>query len=331
MSRLLTTDVDPEKTYKTNGSFLIDMSSYLVFGLDDLDFKVSGDITGIQHKTKADMVINLVFNFDNLLSKMPAEAKDQVKPIFDMMKNSNMKFKMNGENGDMYMSSPLFGLVDSSIDSNTWFKMNMYETYDQMGIDLRPLMDYSNQSQQSLSKMLEMAILSMNTGDVESYNNMKIAYTFIKNLIGNEAFKTSSSGSITTHSLQLDKNKIIDAVTKTSLEAGLKIDAADVAYFKEAINKISLKTDITIKEKDDKLYTYNMSGSFSFDELKMSFNMSGDAFSSKVAMDFDYPSMASMTIKADSKYTETSEAVDLTLPAGAKVLDYNTYLMMPTL
>lgn len=326
ISKLLNMDMDLQKTYETTGSFLADVTVKDQSDLGDMNFSISGDMSGIQHKTNADMVMNMVINADKMLSAMSAQEQAQMKPLLDMFKNINMKIKMDGESGDMYMNSNIFSAMDPTYGANTWFKMNIYETYDQLGIDIRPIMNFS-QSELSVSQLLQTTMLSMNTGDVESYANIKIGYAFMKNLIGNEAFKSTTSGTVTTHTLNLNKSDILAAISKTALAEGVKADSADMAEITKTLNEMSLNTNIVIKEKNGKLYNYDMNGDFSFDGVKVTLDIAGDTLSSTVKMAFEQPDMIKMSIKADSKYTETTKTVDLKLPADAKVLDYNTNFM----
>ncbi|HZK02696.1 MAG TPA: hypothetical protein VFC96_07530, partial [Anaerovoracaceae bacterium] len=226
-----------------------------------------------------------------------------------------------------YMNTPIFSLADPSIDSNTWFEMNIFETYDQMGIDIRPLMDLNTQEETSISQMMQLALLGMNQGDVNSFNNMKIGYALLKNLIGDEAFSSYRSGSITTNSLKLNKNSIYSAIEKVLLQEDLGSVQIDALQIISALKELKLNSNIVIKTKNDKLYDYTMGYDVAFDDFYMRLDMSGDTLSSKVDMEFEHPLFTKMKLKSNSKYTETSKSPDLSLPKDAKVLDYNTYFM----
>jgi len=182
ISKLLTMEMDLQKSYETTGSFQADVAiSEKAAGADNLSMSFAGDMSGITQKSSAEMTMNMVINADNALASLSAEEKAQAQPILDMLKSITMKIKMDGESGSMYMNSNIFSLMDPSFTPNTWFKMNLFETYDKMGIDLRPMMSL-NKSERSISELLQAYVMSMNSGTVDSYQEMKIGYAFMKNL-----------------------------------------------------------------------------------------------------------------------------------------------------
>lgn len=330
IAKLFTSNIDYSKNYETTGSFSLDMAAELVPETDKMEFAISGDMSGVQHKTNAEIIMNMTMNFDKMISAMTDEEKELMKPMLDMFKNVDMKMKMNGETGETYINSPMFSIMDPAIDSNTWLKMNIFDTYDEMGIDLRPMMDLSQKPEQAFSLLAQLALLSANTGDVNTYNDMKTAYAFMKNMIGDEAFKTTTSGANTTYSLKLDKNSITAAITKTALEEKLNVDLADVNEMINVLKETDLSADIVIRDKNDQLDSYSINYKLAYDQMKMNLDMSGSLMSSTIEMHIDAPSMGQMTVKAASKYVETSKTPNLSLPEGAKIIDYNDYLM-PTL
>jgi len=327
ISKLMTAELDPEKSYETTGSFQSD----IVFpGMNqmpgELSFSISGDVRGIQKKTSADMVMNLVLNADKMLEAMTPEEQATIKPILDMFKNINMDVKMDGENGDLFINSNLFRAMDPTIDEKTWFKMNIFETYDQMGIDIRPLME-SSMSVTSISELLQDSIRNISNFNVNSYENMRNAYAFAKNLVGDEKFSSVASGSIITYTLKIDEDDILAAMSKTAIAEGVQFDSVNMDEISEAINSLKINADITIRVENNKLHSYDLAGSFSFEDVTATFDIAGDTMRSTVDMQFKKPGFMDISIKADSIYAETAKTPDLTLPADARVLDYFQYFM----
>ena len=188
---------------------------------------MNGSMSGIQQKTDVDMVMNLSIDIDPLLANMTPEEKALFDQILEMYKDISMKIKMDGESGDMYMNSPMFAITDPTLTADNWFKMNMYELYDAMGIDIRPMMEMS-QSEIKISELLPLFFVDTGAWNIDTYNNIKISYAFLKNLLGDEAFNTTMSGTIKTHKLTLSQTQILAAIVKTALSEGIPTDSADL-------------------------------------------------------------------------------------------------------
>ena len=328
ISKLLTMEMDLQKSYETNGSFQADVAiSEKAAGADNLSMSFAGDMSGITQKSSAEMTMNMVINADNALASLSAEEKAQAQPILDMLKSITMKIKMDGESGSMYMNSNIFSLMDPSFTPNTWFKMNLFETYDKMGIDLRPMMSL-NKSERSISELLQAYVMSMNSGTVDSYQEMKIGYAFMKNLLGDQAFSTTVSGSDKTHTLNLDKYDILAAISKTAMTEGIPMDSEALAEMTDAFREITLNADIVIKLKDGKLSNYDLMGNVSLEDMALAFHQAGDPQSSRVQMTMDQPELMTMTLSVDSSYVVTTKSPDLTLPADAKIVDYSSAAML---
>lgn len=323
---MMSTNLDLTKSYDTTGGFQgeISIPDPMSYG-SMLDMGMSGRITGVQQLMDADMVMNFAVNMEQMLAQMTPEEKAQMAPLVEMYKNITMKIKMDGESGDMFMNSPIFALMDPGFTPDTWFKMNMYETYDTMGMDIRPLMDMG-QGKISMSELLPMIFMSMETWEVDSYSGIQHGYAFLKNLMGDEAFRSGTSGTVTTHTLHIDQTKILAAMAETALDAGIQADTADMAEVAESLRDLNLKADITVKEKGDVLYNYTMSASGGNELMALDFDLSGDSYTAVGNMMMEQKGIMKLMMEFDSKLTETSKTPDLTLPAGAKLVDYNQYM-----
>lgn len=328
ISKLLTMEMDLQKAYEATGSFQADVAiSEKATGADNLSISLAGDMSGITQQSSAEMAMNMAINADSALAALSEEEKAQAQPILDMLKNITMQIKMDGESGNMYMNSNIFSLMDPSFTQNTWFKMNLFETYDGMGIDLRPMMGL-NKSERSISELLQAYVMSMNSGTVDSYQEMKIGYAFMKNLLGDQAFSTTVSGSEKTHTLNLDKYDILAAISKTALTEGVPMDSEALAEMTDAFREIALNADIVIKLKDGKLSNYDLTGNVSLEDMALAFHQAGEPLSSQVQMTMDQPELMTMTLSIDSSYVVTTKSPDLTLPVGAKVVDYQSAAML---
>jgi len=323
ISKLMKSDLDLEKAYETTGQFDMDITTYAdpQSIMPGMDFSVSGKMSGIQQKSNADLVMSLAFQFDKMLSKLTAEEKTQMEPLLNMFKNANMKIKMDGETGITYMNSSLFSAIDPTVGANTWYKMNVYDTYEEMGIDLKSISNMSY-SDVKLSEMLTASFSSMEYADTATYQDMKTTYTFLKNLIGDGAFTRKTTGSYVTYTLNMTRGSVLAALTKTALAVGISNDTMDLTEIGELLNTSKIGANIMIKEKAGSLYEYGLKGSCSLEDVNFSFDMTGDQKNAEGQITIDQKDLVKMMIEVESHITETSTAPDLSLPTDAVVVDY---------
>jgi len=323
ISKLMKSDLDLEKAYATTGQFDMDITTYAdpQSIIPGMDFSVSGKMTGVQQKSNADLVMSLAFQFDNMLSKLTAEEKAQMEPLLSMFKDANMKIKMDGESGITYMNSSLFSAVDPTVGANTWYKMNVYDTYEEMGIDLKSISNMSY-SDVKLSEMLTASFASMEYADTTTYQDIKTTYAFLKNLIGDGAFSKKTAGSYITYKLNINQVSVLAALTKTALAEGISKDSLDLTELGDLLNTSKIGANIMIKDKAGSLYEYGLKGSCSLEDVNCSFDMTGDQKNAEGQVTFDQKDVMKMMIEVESHITETSGAPDLSLPADAVVVDY---------
>jgi hypothetical protein len=327
ISKLMKSDLDLEKAYKTDGRFDVDIATYAKEGslMPEMKFSMKGTMSGIQQKSNVDMNMTFDFNFDQMISKLTAEEKAQMEPLLAMFKNAGMRMKMDAETGTTYMNSSIFASMDPTVDSKTWYKMNVYDTYEQMGIDMKSLVDMSY-SGVNLSEMLSQSVLYMQAADTSTYKDMKTTYAFLKNLIGDDAFGKKTAGSYVTYSLTLNQNTILAAMAKTALTEGISADSLNLTKLGDMLKETNIQADIQIKEKAGSLNGYNLKGSASMEDFSCTFDLSGDQKNANCSMAIDQKDMMKVTMKVESHVAETSGSPDLSLPADAVIKDYP---MMP--
>jgi hypothetical protein len=329
LGMLLTTNLDLEKAYETSGSFQADIAMNvpgMPEGSDSMNFSMKGDLSGVQQKTDVDMVMDFSIDMDAAMDGLSPEEEAQMDAMLGMLQGINMKIKMDGERGDMYMNSPMFAMMDPTMNADSWFKMNLFETYDAMGMDLRPIMEMDH-SALKISEMLPLIFADMGNWDVNSYKNINVGYEFLKNLLGDEAFKTTTVGNMETHRLELNETQIAAAAAKTALLEGIPADMADLESMTSILKEMSLSCNMVIREQGGALYDYSMKGSGSSDGFAISLDVEADNLESLITMELVVKDIMKMSIEADSKMAETSKAPDLTLPEGAKVVDYSEYML----
>ncbi|MDD2216727.1 MAG: copper amine oxidase N-terminal domain-containing protein, partial [Eubacteriales bacterium] len=267
IAKLFSSDLDLTKPYRNTAHFDMEFALYdTITPAEGLTYSIVGDMSGIQQKTNADLLMNLMINAEIL--SIPIEQQAQMEEMLDLFEKVVMKVKMNGETGTMYMNSNLFTIMDPGYDDNTWLKMNFFEIYDDMGLDIRPWINLSY-SETSMSEMLGTFFSSMGDYNVSTYQNTKTAYASLKKLIGNEALKQQTYGGITTYTLNLENGSVLD---------------------------LGFNGKIIIKEKDDSLYHYDINGNGSVEGTIFILDISGDQKNQEMKMTFDQKDVIKMVL-----------------------------------
>jgi Copper amine oxidase N-terminal domain. len=323
---LMKSSLDLEKPYSTTGQFDMGVTTYAnpESIMPGMSYSVSGKLSGIQQKSNADLVMNLAFDFSKMLSSLPAEQKILVQPMLDAYKNVDMKMKMNGETGTAYINSGILSTLTGNTDGNTWYKMNVYKPYEDMGIDIRTMAKMS--SNIDISKLLEDSAAAMPNVDTSTYQDMKTMYLFAKNLIGDNAFSTRTTAGVNTHTLYINKASVIKAMAVAGLTAGLDNNSTDLAEMESFMTSMDLGTNIIIRDTAGTLSSYDLNGNFSMEAAKGSFKLSGDSKSSTANIVIDQKDVMNMSLNFKSRIAETSQQPDLEIPDGAKVVDLDKML-----
>lgn len=323
ISKLMKSGLDLEKPYATTGRFKMDMTTYAAPDsfMPGMEFSMTGQMSGIQQKSNVDMVMNLAFQFDKMLSKLTTEEKAMMEPMLGMFKNVDMKIKMDGETGTTYMNSSLFSVMDPTVKANTWYKMNIYDTYEDMGIDLKSLtnMGYSDYK---LSDLLNASMTSMEYANTSTYQDLKVTYQFMKNLIGDQAFTKNTSGSYVTYTLNVNKTSILAALAKTALSEGVSTNGLEMAEIGEMLNSSKLEGKIMIQEKAGALNKYELNGDWLFEDIACAFDMTGDLMNAVGQITIDQKDAMKMVMEIESHVKETTTSPDISLPADAIIMEY---------
>lgn len=308
-------DPDVDKAYESKGTFKAEFMQQIP-GLGDLNYAISGDIDGIQQNNNADLKMNLRFNVDKMMEAIPPEEAAMLAPLLDMFKDIQMNIKMDAKSGDMFINSNMYAILDPGTDVNTWYQMNLFNVYDDMGMDIRPLMKLDN-ADQSLYPLLETCLFAMSEIDKDSYGDFKLGYALMKNLIGDEAFAISKRGVITTYSLKVDSRHVLNAIAKVKdFEWADKVRLEDL---EEAVKDAEIRADIVIKDKAEKFYSYYLNCGYSLEDIEMSFLVQGDMMNVDLEMSIKQPDVMVMDINVTSNYSETTKTPDLSLPEGAVI------------
>lgn len=330
LNKLIATEIDPSKTYRTAGSFRTAVSTPAPSTdptAKPMEYGMTGSIDAVQHKTDADIVMQLTVDAEKAIAAMPADQQAMARATFDTLKNMTikMKMKMNGTDGLMYMNANMFSMLDSTIDQNTWMKMDIFKTYKDMGIDMKNILALSTEKV-SIGKLLTQYGLAAQTADANTYASVKACYTLFKNLIGDQAFVQSKSGTTATYTLNITPASVAAAIAKTGLTEGSTMSLSDIAEAINLIKQADFSGSLVFKTEKDKMTSYVMTGEYDASGTIGSFDISGTPMNTNITMNFSMKGLMEMAMTMTSSIRETTEKVDLNLPQGAKIVDYNTLI-----
>ncbi|MDF3000509.1 MAG: hypothetical protein K0Q48_628 [Bacillota bacterium] len=325
LKKLLSSDLDKEKAYQSTGEFDMNVSVADAGAGMPVNVSAKGSMSGVQQKMNADMLVKYAFNFDQMLSNLSAEEKAMTEQILNAYKNTEMKIKLNGETGETFMQSNLFSVMNPTAGENTWYKMNVYDMYNQMGIDLKALSELGY-NDVDLSNVLATYLKVLPGTDTDTYKEIKMSYAFLKNLLGDDAFKKQTSGSTNTYTAKVDKAAIAAAAAKTALTEGITKDSVD-EFLEKALSGGSYSANIVIKETAGKLSAYECSGTVNEEGLKGSFTMTGNQKEAKGQISFDMEKEMKMDISYQTKVSETSQKPNISLPENADVVEFPTTMV----
>ncbi|NLY71791.1 MAG: copper amine oxidase N-terminal domain-containing protein [Clostridiales bacterium] len=291
LMKLMTSNIDITKPYETSGSFDVAYTIYALPFIDEaMSFKINGAIQGVQQKNSADLTIDL--SIDAGLPELSEEEKQEMEGILDLFENIRIETKLDGESGDMYMNSELFSLM-LGIDNKTWIKMNIFDLYEQMGFDIRPLI---NANEINLSELLEMLFTFIEL-DVSTYQDIVTTYELLKNTVGDECFDKRVVRGNTIYTLDIDK--VLDQGIDAKLE---------------------------IVEKGGSLISYDVNISGMFKDNNFALEMQGGLYDAKINMFFGLKDAFEMELFVETEIVETDKEPSLLLPDDATVLELDNLL-----
>ncbi len=313
ISKALTgTETDANATYRSTGDLAMNFAMNGLTEADNFDLSVEASLDGLTKGLDGEMSMAASFDFGDLYKDADADEAAMVEAL----KNITIDVKMDAESGDIWFKCPALNAFAGVSGDNVWFKMNMYDLYESMGIDLKPLLSGAESGSVEVSDLLE-TLVSEDSLDVDSYDSISSLYVLAKAIAGDEAFKTTKSGSTTTYTVAANKDSVMKVLTEkfgmSSVEAALLLLDSGLTDF---------NLNISVKEKASKVSELSIKGNMNAEDgTVISLELYGDDTKSKVALSFAMPSVMKMSVEANSTTKQVSDKVDTTLPAGATVID----------
>jgi hypothetical protein len=323
LNMLIVSEIDLNKTYHMTGDFNTDIKTY--FTGTEIPLQISGNIDSLQKKANAQVELNFATDLEEYINSLPKEQNSITEAQIEMLKNINIKMKLNGDQGILYVNAPILATFDSTIDEKTWLKMDIDKYYSDMGIDYEGLMKTSN-SDMSIEKLLSSYVTSNSSTDVDTYNNAKTMYAFLKNLVGDDAFNQSNTGTTRSYSLKLNPLAVTKALAKTALTEGFTLLDSDLAQIKESLDSVDFNFDILINATNNKLSSYKLAGDLNYQEIKANFKLNGTQMSSNMEIGVIAKDMLEINMTWNSLLEEATQIVNLNLPAVSKIIDYTNMI-----
>ncbi len=172
----------------------------------DLSVKMNGAVLSKDMESSTDATLKL--NLSDLIKAVPAGTAS-ADELLAIAKLSDMKVSayMDVEKGELYFTTNVNSVFDSTYTDKTWFKMNLYEAYATAGIDLETLVSMSGSFNNitDMSMVLDSMVAGTeNSMTIGTYDEMAASYQMLKGMLGDGAFKESKSGATTTYTSEFD-------------------------------------------------------------------------------------------------------------------------------
>jgi len=270
--------------------------------------------TGLQKGMDVDMDMAISVDVQALVNQVDTTLDTELTKMLGILSDMKIQVKLNGETGDMYIKGDALNMLFGETKTGTWYKMNLYETYESIGIDLQGLMGTltANNSMTLEGLLTLMANMYSSVLTTETYDEVVAAYDLAKALIGDAAFKTSTSGNVTTYTAKIDSASILKAIATYS----------DMAQIKSALQGFkTLEGSITIKASNDTLNSYELTFGAKDADMDVSGTMTGNLTDAKLTMTMDMVNVMKLKMSVTSNVTETKQTVNVNIPAGATVVD----------
>ncbi|MGN1349686.1 MAG: copper amine oxidase N-terminal domain-containing protein [Anaerovoracaceae bacterium] len=254
------------------------------------DMSVTGTIGGYVEGSNVDM---------NMKLSMDVDGENMT---------SDIQVKFDGESGDMYMKG------DGITEEQQWMKFNVYDIFDQSGLDLRALLN-GKTSYADMDKLLSEALAAASDSyTVDSYEELNAAYNVIKSMFGDDAFVKSGNK----YTAEFDLEKIASAVS-----SGSGMDLSDVLEESglgdaELTGKMVITTDSAGKAVGCDVEIRLASEE---EGIEMVISAKSTKLSADVSLNMSVEDVLSMTFDMMMKLKETTATVDPSIPAGDTILD----------
>lgn len=227
------------------------------------------------------------------------------------------------ENAGAQGFSGLAGIAANAKNQDVWYKMPMslvYDTYESMGVNFEQLLSMAQDvnSFESYLKMLAAMFTEMGDPDIDTYYELRIGASVLNALVGDEAFKTTGSGSTYTHTLNFDMTSFMELAKIVDEE-----DAAKEIVKELADAGVDFSINLTLRERNKSLDNYSVKMNIDAkDKFSLSADGSGNLNNTTARITMKIENYLDFTMKSSQRTENTSKAPDTVLPQAARIIDF---------
>lgn len=327
---LNTEDIDLSKAYKTVGDMGLQLTldgnfmSQITEGqvTNPITIGVSADVDGVSEGMTAEMMMEMTVDIGDFMDIMGLTGTPDGDVITDMISDMNMDIKMDTKN--IYIKMPVLDALvlgaNATAQTENWYQMSLeevYGMYDDMGLDMNAMIK-EVQNIKNFEDYLRYFINMLDDNmTIDTYTDIKAILTVCKEIIGDDAFVTRTSGNTAVHTLCFDMNSIANLIKKIDPS----ITDAEIAA--ELGSDIDFGFDLTINEKDSKLADYDFVMDFEVvDTMTMSMDATGNMLDEDMTIVLSLQGIGDVVMTVSASNSVTNEKPNLTIPVNANVVNF---------
>ena len=267
---------------------------------------LSGGMDGVvADATKAEMAMNMKLDLLTLLDAIAqedpsAQLSDEERAVFEALKETgiDLEMRMDMDAGVLYMT--MDGADDLGLPSDTWYSMDLDTLFEGTGLDYASLLAMSQQME--LSQLVTLALQSVTLDDKDTaYTDISTGMEQIARLVADSAFERSGNDYTTSLIYEQGSDRLAISFTLT-----MRNDQV-VGY------SMDMEVSSTMTDEEGNSSTMVMTAEAAVDEE--------DHMTASYVVEMD--PLMSMEFTMTGDYTSTSEAPQLTPPAGATVVPFD--------
>ncbi len=284
-----------EKAYAFTGDFTLDMK-VTAPGEPAVPVGISGTIEGLSYQNlmnmNLDMSIDISDYFSDLMSLSPEDGGQETQQILDMLKNVEIDYIINLDEGKVYLRSPIFSMAGiPNVSEDSWLYIDLNKIFSMSGVDLdiEALLKAANQS--GFAEYLVNAYGLMGINSAGAFDTLTQTLDQMEDMFGDSAFS--------------------------------KAGDSYVSNYASTENGADMTIRMVLNQKYEKINGYDMT---------MTINMGEDLGSAKitasqtgyknadVTMTFTVPNLLDYAIKMNMEFTETDRTPDEAPPAESEIV-----------
>ena len=287
-----------DETYELNGS--LKFSAYIKDGMDFTGLDSSNETT-----------IDVEGTLEGYICGADLDADMDISmDINDEKQDLRLDTKLDSDSGDFYMKG------DGITEQNQWMKFNLYKLASTVGVDFASLLDIADSPAYMQDLLSETFATSVEDYDVDTYDELGLAYNLLEAMVGDKAFTKSGN----TYTSTFNKESVAAAISaEKNISMGeslglLKLDDADFS------GNMTIETDDngTVTSSYVTVDIYSAASG-----LTIKVEARSEELSQEVAMSVAYGSDVQAAFAMGIELAETDSTVDTSIPAGEAVVDVN--------